>query len=85
MKDNNFQEKFCDRLKNISSKQVYYENRNIYRSSLRNEYTQLLDFCIKNKEQIMGREDLLSTIKCILKYNHRYVNNINLYKSQFNC
>lgn len=80
-----FEQKFCDRLRNISQKQLYFENQNVYNPSLRNEYGQLLDFCNKYKDILMGREHLLSTVQSVLKYNHRYINNLDSWKTVFSC
>jgi hypothetical protein len=80
-----FENKFCDKLSTISYKQLYFENQNIFNPELRNEYKQLLDFCSSNKEILMGNDNLLNTVQSILKYNHRYINNLDKWKSTFSC
>ncbi len=82
-----FENRFCNKLQKLAIKQNIYESSdlmNYHNLTLKNEYNQFLNFCFKNKELLMSNDNLLSTVKALLRYNHRVVNNVDFWQKNFN-
>jgi hypothetical protein len=84
MTANMFEQKFSQKLGDIAKKQVICETQNVYNPSLRNEYKQFLEYCYQNKEYFLGKEYLLNTVQSLIKYNYRYLNDVEGWRSKFN-
>lgn len=72
---------FNNSLQDLAKKQLT-DNTNKYHDLVR-DYTALVALSVLYKNYVLQDSNLFENVKCLLKYNHKYINDVNLWRQMF--